>query len=178
LFSIKSDESSEEVWGAYFLNYFEYEERSARIFGNSSLEWGKVEWFGESDVLMVVQTSERKLEMRVLDYSFRNFGVTADGTSPKAWILHNTDEYEHIDFAINTNNTLVAIYGTKRTENRGFVHIIKLDTLETQVEIEQVQTFEDFNHLTWYNSSHFLISASRNNNHYLINADGWGKMRY
>lgn len=79
--------------------------------------------------------------MWVLNKKFWEFGITPDGSIPDVWTLHNSDQYEYVDFAVNTNGSLVAVYGTKRNEARGFIHIVDLDTFETVSEIEQEEFF-------------------------------------
>ena len=79
--------------------------------------------------------------------------------APTVWNLDFADSYSNIDFEVNTNGTLIAVYGTYTDNNRGFFDIIKIDTLETQVHREHETQFIDFDSLTWYNSSHFVISG-------------------
>lgn len=51
--------------------------------------------------------------------------------------------------------------------------------METQVHWEHETRYVDFEHLTWYNSSHFIISGAWDlTKWYIINANGWGDFKY
>jgi len=53
--------------------------------------------------------------------------------SPTVWNLDFADKYSTLDFEVNTNGTLAAVYGTYTDNNRGFFQIVNLTTLEVQV---------------------------------------------
>jgi len=97
---------------------------------------------------------------------------------PLTFTIDLAENYRNLDYSLNTDGSLLAVYGTNRVNNRGFFTILHTKNFTALTTKFHNETFINFDHLTWQNSSHFLITGSRKggNQKYIIEANASGKL--